>query len=154
MRSEGGSALSSEKRDTGFFLHSREFYKSFFVMMALLVFQNIITYSVNVADNIMLGGYSQTALSAAAACNQIQYILQQFTVMGLGEGIVILSSQYWGKKDTEMIQRISGTAMLCGILAGAALTAAAFVAPDRMVGIFADDLDIIRMGVSYLSIIR
>lgn len=154
MRSEGGSALSSEKKDAGFFLHSKEFYKSFFVMMALLVFQNIITYSVNVADNIMLGGYSQTALSAAAACNQIQYILQQFTVMGLGEGIVILSSQYWGKKDTEMIQRISGTAVLCGILAGAVLTAAAFVAPDRMVGIFTDDPDIIRMGVSYLSIIR
>ena len=64
-------------------------------MMILLVLQNIVTFTLNVLDNVMLGGYSQTALSAAAAVNQIQYVLQQFTVMGLGEGVVILGGQYW-----------------------------------------------------------
>lgn len=150
---QAGFAGKGEENKT-LFLHNREFYRSFFAMMLLLVLQNIITYSVNVADNIMLGGYSQAALSAAAACNQIQYILQQFTVMGLGEGVVILSSQYWGKQDTDTIQRISGTAMVCGILIGGALTLTAFLVPDRMVGIFTNDPEIIRMGVSYLSIIR
>jgi putative MATE family efflux protein len=137
-----------------FFLHNKQFYKTFFSMMILLVLQNIITYTVNVADNIMLGGYSQTALSAAAACNQIQYILQQLTVMGLGEGIVILSSQYWGRGDTDTIQRISGTAITIGLMFGVVLTVAAFLVPDKMVALFTDDPAIIRAGVSYLSIIR
>lgn len=136
------------------FVHNRQFYKTFFSMMVLLVLQNIVTYTVNVADNIMLGAYSQTALSAAAAVNQIQYILQQFTVMGLGEGIVILASQNWGKGNTEAIQKIAGTAIKAGLLVGAMLTAAAFISPAGMVGLFTEDEEIIRAGVSYLSIIR
>lgn len=146
--------MTASGTKSSLFLHDKTFYRSFFTMMILLVLQNIITYTVNVADNIMLGGYSQTALSAAAACNQIQYILQQFTVMGLGEGIVILASQYWGKGDTDTVQRISGIAIVCGIIVGIALTITAFLVPDKMVGLFTADPEIIAAGVSYLSIIR
>lgn len=137
-----------------FFMHDRTFYKSFFTMMLLLVLQNIVTYSVNVADNIMLGSYSQTSLSAAAAVNQIQYILQQFTVMGLGEGIVILAGQYWGKGDPKTIERLSGIAMTCGAIVGAALTIVAFLIPDKLIGVFTSDPEIIAESVSYLRIIR
>jgi len=123
-------------------------------MMILLVLQNIITYSVNVADNVMLGAYSQTALSAAAAVNQIQYVLQQFTVMGLGEGIVILAGQYWGKGDTDTMQKIAGVGITSGVVAGIVLMVCAFLIPDRMIGLFTNDQEIIREGVSYLRIIR
>lgn len=136
------------------FSHDRAFYGTFFRMMILLVLQNIVTYTLNVLDNVMLGGYSQTALSAAAAVNQIQYVLQQFTVMGLGEGVVILGGQYWGRHDTARIRQVFGAALICGLAAGAALTAAAFCIPARMVGLFTDDPEVIREGVSYLSIIR
>ena len=39
------------------------FYKMFFSMYFILVFQNVITLSVNLADNMMLGAYSEAALS-------------------------------------------------------------------------------------------
>ncbi len=136
------------------FSHDKEFYGTFFRMMILLVLQNIVTYTLNVLDNVMLGGYSQTALSAAAAVNQIQYVLQQFTVMGLGEGVVILGGQFWGKRDIGMIRKVFGSALVCGLTAGALLTIAAFCIPDRMVGLFTNDPEVIREGVSYLSIIR
>ena len=50
------------------------FYKNFFNIYVALVLQNIITISVNLADNVMLGAYSETALSGAAAVNQIQFV--------------------------------------------------------------------------------
>ena len=52
------------------------FYKNFFRLCLLLALQNVVTISVNLADNIMLGGYSETALSGAAAVNQIQFVYQ------------------------------------------------------------------------------
>ena len=125
------------------FSHDKEFYGTFFRMMILLVLQNIVTYTLNVLDNVMLGGYSQTALSAAAAVNQIQYVLQQFTVMGLGEGVVILGGQFWGKRDIGMIRKVFGSALVCGLTAGALLTIAAFCIPDRMVGLFTNDPEVI-----------
>ena len=45
--------------------------------MLMLVLQQVITLSVNLADNIMLGAYSEASLAGAAAVNQIQFIYQQ-----------------------------------------------------------------------------
>lgn len=69
------------------------FYKSFFSLYMALVLQNVITLSVNLTDNVMLGAYSETVLSGAAAVNQIQFVFQQ-VLNGLGDGLVIFCSQY------------------------------------------------------------
>ena len=123
-------------------------------MMALLALQNIITYTVNVADNVMLGAYSQTAMAGAAAINQIQYILQQITVAGLGEGLVILAGQYAGRGDRKAISRIMGAAMIVAVAAASVLTAAAALAPEALVGLFTDVPEIRAEGIRYLSILK
>ena len=69
------------------------FYRNFFTIFIALVLQNVVTLSVNLADNMMLGAYSETALSGVAAVNQIQFIYQQI-LMALGDGLVIFCSQY------------------------------------------------------------
>ena len=64
-------------------------------MLAFVALQNIIAYSVNMADNIMLGSYSQNALSGAATVNQVFFIIQQFAI-SFGNALVALAAQYWG----------------------------------------------------------
>ena len=49
----------------------RSFYRSFFMIYIALVLQNVVTLSVNLADNMMLGAYSEVSLSGVAAVNQI-----------------------------------------------------------------------------------
>ena len=49
-------------------------------MLITVAMQNLIAYSVNMADNIMLGTYSQQALSGAAIVNQIFFMVQQFAM--------------------------------------------------------------------------
>lgn len=129
------------------------FYLAFFRIMSILVLQNMITFSVNVADNIMLGSYSQNALSGAAAVNQIQFLLQQIT-LGLGEGLVALASQYWGRKDVKSICHITWIALLLGISVGFLLTAAACVMPAQILRIFTSDLSISQEGLRYLTIMK
>jgi hypothetical protein len=46
----------------------------------------------------MLGAYSETSLAGVAAVNQIQFIYQQI-MTAIGEGIVILGTQYFGQKQ-------------------------------------------------------
>ena len=85
--------------------------------------------------------------------NQIQFIYQQL-LMALGDGLVIFCSQYWGKRQTEPMKKISATAMHAGLLIAILLFALVSIFPRQAVGIFTTEESIIREGVSYLSIIR
>ena len=129
------------------------FYKSFFSLYIALVLQNVIPLSVNLTDNVMLGAYSETALSGAAAVNQIQFVFQQL-LNGLGDGVVIFCSQYWGKKQTETMKRISAVAMHAAITVSVLLFILVSLFPSEAVGIFTTDESIIQEGAKYLQVIR
>ena len=129
------------------------FYKSFFSLYIALVLQNVITLSVNLTDNVMLGAYSETALSGAAAVNQIQFVFQQL-LNGRGDGVVIFCSQYWGKKQTETMKRISAVAMHAAITVSVLLFILVSLFPSEAVGIFTTDESIIQEGAKYLQVIR
>ena len=129
------------------------FYRIFFSIYTALVLQNVITLSVNLADNMMLGAYSEVSLSGVAAVNQIQFVFQQMT-MALGEGAVMFCSQYWGKKQTEPMKRIMATAMRTGLFVAAVLFLLVSLFPYQAVGLFTTDVPIIEEGVRYICLIR
>ena len=129
------------------------FYKNFFNIYVALVLQNVITISVNLADNVMLGAYSEIALSGAAAVNQIQFVYQQL-LLALGDGLVIFCSQYWGKKQTGPMKKIAATAMYAAIFIAVVLFGLVSFFLYQAVGIFTTDGPIIEAGVSYLNVIR
>ena len=62
-----------------FFTRDRGFYRQLFHLMLVITLQNLVAYSVNMADNLMLGNYGQTALSGATVVNQIFFLVQQVT---------------------------------------------------------------------------
>ena len=111
-------------------------------MCSVLVLQNVVTISINLADNMMLGAYSETALSGVAAVNQIQFVYQQI-LMALGDGAVIVCSQYWGKRQREPMKRICALAMYAGLLAAGILFMAVSLFPNEAVGLFTTDGEII-----------
>ncbi len=131
----------------------KSFYKSFFSLFWLLVLQNVIALSVNLADNIMIGSYSETALSGVAAVNQIQFLFQT-TILGCADALVVIGSQYWGKQKTEPIKRaFTGAFMLAFSIAAVLFAAAAFF-PHAIVGLFTDTELIIESGVEYIKLIK
>ncbi len=122
-------------------------------MFWFLVFQNVVTISVNLADNMMLGAYGEASLSGVSAVNQVQFILQQ-VLMALGDCVVMFGSQYWGKRETEPICKVGAI----GIRAGLALAAGPFLivsaAPPGAMNQFTEDAAIQQQGMMYLSVIR
>lgn len=126
---------------------------NFYSIYIPLVLQNVVTLSVNLADNIMLGAYSETALAGVAAVNQIQFVYQQL-ITALGDGLVIFGSQYWGNGQIQPIKKISASAMQGALIFAAVLFALVSLFPQQAVGIFTTDSMIIREGRAYLEIIR
>lgn len=128
-------------------------YRRFLSLAVVLVLQNVVTLSVNLADNMMLGAYSETALAGVAAVNQIQFVYQQL-LHALGDGVVIVGSQYWGKNQTVPMKRLASAAMRFGLVLSIALFAVVSLIPSRVMGIFTRDSGIIAEGARYLNIIR
>lgn len=134
-------------------MEKKTFYKTFFAMYVVLVLQNVISLSVNLADNIMLGAYSEKALSGVAAVNQIQFVFQQL-LNAVGDGLVILCSQYWGKKQTEPMKKLASGAMRISLAIAVLLFVLVSVFPRQAVGLFTTDEAIILQGMEYLKTIR
>lgn len=130
-----------------------ELYRRFLSLAVVLVLQNVVTLSVNLADNLMLGAYSETALAGVAAVNQIQFVYQQL-LHALGDGVVIVGSQYWGKHQTGPMKKLASSAMRFALILSAVLLAVMSLIPYRVMGIFTRDSGIIEEGVRYLNIIR
>lgn len=93
-----------------FFTKDKNFYRTFFRLMLVVALQNLVAYSVNMLDNIMLGSYSQSALSGAATVNQIFFIVNQLAI-AIGNALIVMSSQYWGKRDTHTIKKLTGISL-------------------------------------------
>lgn len=135
------------------FTKDKSFYRSFLVLCVTLMLEQAVILSVNLADNIMLGSYSESALAGVAAVNQIQFVLQQ-VVYGVSNGMIVLGSQYWGQKRTAEIRKLSSIGLWLALAIAAALFAAVSIFPVQTLKIFTPDAAIIREGVDYLNIIR
>lgn len=134
-------------------VNDKDFYKAFFTMTFTLALQNLIVFGVNLADSVMMGAYSETALSGVGICNNIQFFLNM-AASGVASGMTVIASQYWGKKDIKPIHRVSAVAMWLGIVFTLLIFAWAALAPENLIRLFTDKESVIEQAVLYLDIIK
>ncbi len=132
-------------------IKDKYFYKTFFSLFFVVALQNLIVFSVNLADSIMLGSYSETAMSGVSLANQIQFLLHMF-VNGAANGLVVIASQYWGKKQTEPIKKVFAAAFFAGVGMSAVLMCAVLISPEGILGILSDEAHIVNAGAQYIRI--
>lgn len=141
------------KQKEPFFTKDRSFYRTFFKLMIVVALQNLIAYSVNMLDNIMLGSYSQNALSGAATVNQIFFVVNQLAI-AIGNALIALSSQYWGKKDTDSIRKLTWITLIYSMVAATLILVICWAFPQQFVGLFTTSPEIIEQGVIYLRLLK
>ena len=133
-------------------IREKRFYRAFFSLTLSLALQNLLTFGVNMMDTVMLGRYSQDAMSGVSLCNQVQFLLQML-VTGAGEGAVVLGAQYWGKRDLEPIPHIIGAALRFGGALAAALFALVLMAPKALLRLLSNEEAVVAQGARYFQII-
>lgn len=131
---------------------NRKFYQSLFRLVLPISVQNLISTAVSSADVIMVGYVGQDALSAVSLANQVQFILS-LVYTGIASGATMLSSQYWGKKDTKAIEKIMGIALRFSIGISFCFFVIACFFPQYAMKVFTDDPKLIEAGIAYLRIL-
>ena len=118
----------------------------------MVALQNLVAYSVNMIDNVMMGSYSQTALSGAATVNQIFFLVQQLSIT-VCDSLIILASQYYGQGRMSPVRKITGLALKLGLGIGLFFSIACALFPTRILGFFTRDAAIVEQGTRYMQII-
>ncbi len=131
----------------------KSFYRDFFSVWSVLVLYNVITLGVNLLDNVMVSAYSEAAMAGVSAVNQVQFLFQQL-MLGAGDAVVVLGSQYWGQKRTEPIKRFFVGALLLGAGLGLLFFTISAITPSGVVSLFTDDPAIHAAGVEYLKVMK
>ena len=131
---------------------NKAFYRSLASLVIPITIQNFITNAVNSADVFMLGYVGQTELSAVSLANQFQFLLSGF-FFGISSGVVMLASQYWGKKDTNSIQAVMGIATKIAFAITFILALGAVAMPETLMRIYTNDEALVGIGASYLQIV-
>lgn len=134
-----------------FLSRDRWLYRTYFPLLLVISLQQLAALSVNLVDNLMLGQYTELALSGATIVNQIQFLLQM-VVNGIGMGVTVLGSQYWGKQDISPIRRIISLGFRFSIVIGVLFFLITFLFPYPVLSIFTDETAVVYEGVRYLKI--
>lgn len=117
-----------------------------------IIIQNIFNAAVSSADVLMLNSVGQEAISAVSLATQYSNLLLTF-FSGLGSGIAMLCSQYWGKKDIKTIEQVQGIALRFTFCAVLLLTFSSLFFSRFMIGFYSKDPVLITLGSSYLRIV-
>lgn len=130
----------------------RAFYRQVLRLSGWIALQNVVVCLVGLADNIMLGAYSQNALTGAALANQLQFFLQML-VGGIGEGMAVLTAQYWGEGRLKPIRSVVAIALELSLAVGVVFGVAAQLLPEGILGLLTNDSAAIAEGAAYMRIV-
>ncbi len=125
--------------------------KKFFPLLAALWGQQLLSLSVNLLDNFMLGTYMESAMSAASVVNQVQSVVANI-IFGAGSGVAMLGAQYWGKGQKEPIKKIFADGLKTSAFIGILMSIITFAIPGPIIRLLTSDEAIVEQGISYLSI--
>ncbi len=131
---------------------NRAFYRQFFSIVIPIAMQNLISSAVGIADTVMLGYVSQTALAASSLAGQIMFILNTVH-FGVAAGITILVAQYWGKGDMPTIEKVLGIAEKFSLAVSSVFFAGAVFLPGLLMRIYTNDPGMIAAGCEYLRVV-
>lgn len=130
----------------------RSFYKSLITLAIPVAIQNLITFSVALADNVMISSLGDAAVSGVYMGSQIQTFLQMISG-GIEGALLVLAAQYWGKKDVDSIKKIVAIGLQFSLVFGILLTLACVTFPSAVISIFATADSVVDAGADYLRIV-
>ena len=128
------------------------YFKNLFRIALPIIAQNSISSLLNMLDIAMIGQLGETALASVGLANQVFFML---ILMGFGinSGVGVFVSQLWGKGDQANIRKVQGIGLGLGMLASLGFSLAALLAPDKILGVYSTDPQVIAHGAAYLRVV-
>ena len=129
------------------------FFRHLLLLAVPMVLQNLITFAVGFADNLMVGTLGEVAISGVYIGNQVQTLIQMIMI-GVDGAMLILAAQYWGARNTASIKKLLVIALSIALGLAAALTILVFSAPRFVMHLFTQDEAVIAESIRYVRYVR
>lgn len=133
------------------FILEPHFFKVLAGLALPIALQDLIKFSLALADNVMVGSISETALGAVTLAGQPFFIFSLIS-FGTASGGGVLVAQYYGKHDTESIRKIVSITLCIGTLVSFLFGFATTVFPREVMRIFTNVPELVEVGAEYLKI--
>lgn len=128
------------------------FYRKLMRLALPIMLQQIISVGLNLIDNIMIGRLGALPLAAVGAANQM-YSIYSMILFGLFSGAAVPIAQYYGVRDFKSIRKILGMDIAIGLVLGLLTVGGVLAMAPQIIGLFADEPEVIEMGVAYIRIV-
>ena len=124
------------------FIADKTFYKYVLSLAVPLMFQQLVTSSVNLVDNLMIGQLGDAALGGVASSNRF-FMVGLFSLMGIFAAAAVFIAQYFGAKDEANMKESFRFSLIASTLVTLLFFGIAYIYPHHVLGFFTDDLEIL-----------
>ena len=135
------------------FIGDRSFYYKLLVVTVPLVVQQLITTSVQLVDNVMVGRLGEEAISAVSVINQLYFvvIIILFGTMG---GAGIYTAQFFGSKNFEKLRQTFRFKIVMALFLSTVSLVVLTLFGFNIIRLFTQTEVTINKGLDYLNIVR
>ncbi len=133
-------------------IDNKTLYKNLTRIVLPIAVQYLITSSLSLVDNLMVGRLGEEAMASVGAGSQMFSVFWGI-LFGFCSASSAFMSQFWGSRDLTNIRRVIGFCGTACFAAGAIVCVLAFTIPETLVSLFSSIPEAIAGGVGYLRII-
>lgn len=130
----------------------KPFYKEVFVLALPIILQNLVTTSLGLVDTFMVGVLGEAPLAAVTLAN-IPIFVIQLVVFGLQSGSSVLISQYWGRGDTDQINRVIGIGCYVAGALSVLFASVMFFFPLELMNLLTNNAELAQIASGYVQIV-
>ncbi len=131
----------------------KKFYKTLFQVAAPLVLQQLITTSVQLVDNVMVGKLGESSIGAVSVINQLYFIVILVT-FGAYAGAGIFTSQFFGSGNHDKLKQTFRFKLITGFMIATLALIIFTLFGENLIRLFTSNPETIKQGLAYLNIAR
>lgn len=135
------------------FIGDRHFYKRLFAISLPIVLQQLLTSSLQLIDNLMVGDLGELAIGSVSVVNQLYFVIILITFGALG-GAGIYTAQYFGSKEEEKLKQTFRFKLIVALLLVILSIVVFSVLGEYLIGFFTENQVTIAGGMDYLNIVK
>lgn len=134
-------------------MKDRAFYKRVLIVTFPIILQQLLTSSVQLADNLMVGTLGELAIGAVSVVNQMYFVVIIVTFGAMG-GAGIFSAQYFGSKQFDELKQTFRFKLLISLFLSTMAILIFSLFGEFFISLFTDNPVTIAWGLDYLNIAK
>lgn len=133
-------------------IRDKSFYASVLAIAIPMSMQSLLATAIGMINSLMMGQLGQEMMSAVTLADQMFYMYSMVAV-GLGSGLAVVISQYYGKEQMGPIKIFMAMAFKIVTLVSVMFSVAVLLFPAFFMSIYSKDPAVIAIGSGYLRVI-